>query len=376
MPVPVLSSLDFNRTELLNARLQNLAVDPSGLTSNEKGLLWIDSAGVIKYWDGAIVKELGLATGGNAESLDGQDGTYYLDRTNHTGTQIASTISDLNEAVDDRVSALILTSGDITKTYDDVVGSLTLAVDKNGGDAATLDGLDSAAFEKVSNKNVANGYAGLDGSGLIATSQLPALAITTTHVVADLVARDALTVQEGDVAVVTGTSESFIWDGTAWVELVSPTDGVQSVTGGTGINSTGGTNPTISVVDGGIDTLQLADLAVTAAKLAAGAVDLNSATTTGTLPIGKGGTGAATATDARTALGATGKVSTNIGDGINTEYTINHGLNTRDVTVEVYRNATPWDKVLVDVERPTLNDVLIRFAAVQSANAFRVVVVG
>lgn len=34
----------------------------------------------------------------NAGTLDGEDGTFYLNRANHTGTQSASTISDFASA--------------------------------------------------------------------------------------------------------------------------------------------------------------------------------------------------------------------------------------------------------------------------------------
>lgn len=36
---------------------------------------------------------------GNADTLDGQEGTWYLDRANHTGTQLANTISDFDTQV-------------------------------------------------------------------------------------------------------------------------------------------------------------------------------------------------------------------------------------------------------------------------------------
>ena len=36
----------------------------------------------------------------NSDTLDSQEGVYYLDRTNHTGTQLASTISDFQSTVD------------------------------------------------------------------------------------------------------------------------------------------------------------------------------------------------------------------------------------------------------------------------------------
>jgi hypothetical protein len=42
----------------------------------------------------------------------------------------------------------------------------------------------------------------------------------------------------------------------------------------------------------------------------------------------------------------------------------------------VYRNSTPWDTVEVDMERDTVNSVLVRFAAAPAAGAFRIVVAG
>lgn len=59
-----------------------------------------------------------------------------------------------------------------------------------------------------------------------------------------------------------------------------------------------------------------------------------------------------------------------------TSYALTHNLNTRAVTVEVYRNSTPWDSVTVDVERTSVNQVTLRFATAPAANAFAVVVVG
>ena len=65
-----------------------------------------------------------------------------------------------------------------------------------------------------------NGVAELNGSGKVPQGQLPAIALTTVHVVADIPARDALSpVEEGDVAKVQSESKSYIYDGAAWCEL-------------------------------------------------------------------------------------------------------------------------------------------------------------
>ncbi len=70
------------------------------------------------------------------------------------------------------------------------------------------------------------------------------------------------------------------------------------------------------------------------------------------------------------------KAIANIGDGTATQYDITHNFNTRDLTVEVYRNATPWDSVICDISRPTVNAVRLNFAAAPTSNQFSVVIVG
>jgi hypothetical protein len=85
-----------------------------------------------------------------------------------------------------------------------------------------------------------NGVASLDGAGKVPSSQLPALAISDTHVVGSQAAMLALTAQPGDVAVRTDLNRSFILRGADpgtlgdWQELLAPTDAVLSVNGETG----------------------------------------------------------------------------------------------------------------------------------------------
>ena len=70
------------------------------------------------------------------------------------------------------------------------------------------------------------------------------------------------------------------------------------------------------------------------------------------------------------------KLAGTIGDGTATQFTITHNFNTRDVQITVYRNGTPWDTVLTDEERPTVNSVIVRFASAPAASAFSYVVTG
>ncbi len=144
------------------------------------------------YTTAEKTKLAGIEDGATANSTD----AVLLNRSNHTGTQLANTISDFAGSVDLRITA-----------------------------------------QKAQN----NGLATLDGTGKIPTSQLPALAISESFVVADETAQLALTAQQGDTAVRTDENKSYIHNGgtagdmSDWTELLTPTDSVLSVNGYTGV---------------------------------------------------------------------------------------------------------------------------------------------
>ena len=64
-----------------------------------------------------------------------------------------------------------------------------------------------------------------------------------------------------------------------------------------------------------------------------------------------------------------------IGDGVNTSYTLTHGLGTLDVEVQVVRvadGATVW----CSVKRPSTSSVTIGFAVAPATNTYRVLCSG
>jgi hypothetical protein len=67
-------------------------------------------------------------------------------------------------------------------------------------------------------------------------------------------------------------------------------------------------------------------------------------------------------------------VTANIGDGSATVYQINHNLGTRNVIVSCYRNSTPWDTVMLDVERTSTNQVTLRTTTALASNAVSVII--
>jgi hypothetical protein len=71
----------------------------------------------------------GVAAGATANAAD----AALRDRATHTGSQAAATISDFAEAVDDRVAALLVAGANVTLSYDDVAGTLTVSATGGGG---------------------------------------------------------------------------------------------------------------------------------------------------------------------------------------------------------------------------------------------------
>ena len=97
--------LDHGHQEALNFVLQVINGDRSILKA---GAIWIDSSGnsgdgVIKWveTDGSTIRSVPLPSegGGDADTLDGNLPSYFLARANHTGTQLADTISNLAATV-------------------------------------------------------------------------------------------------------------------------------------------------------------------------------------------------------------------------------------------------------------------------------------
>jgi len=115
-------------------------------------------------------------------------------------------------------------------------------------DADTVDGVhgsdlalktDLTSYVKTSSLGVPLGVAQLDSSGLVPTSQIPALAISKPQVVASQAAMLALTAQPGDVAIRTDLNKTFMLAGVSsvladWIQI-SANVTVQSINGQTGV---------------------------------------------------------------------------------------------------------------------------------------------
>ena len=143
----------------------------------------------------------GAGSGLDADSVDGLQATSLLDRTNHTGSQPASTITNFSTEVNSSIEQS--------------------TINNLGVNAATLDNYSATDFVI------------LDVNDKIPLSNIPSIAIGSFEVVADNTERDALVVEEGDIAKVTSSGLTFIFDGSGWVEISAavPVDSVNNQTG-------------------------------------------------------------------------------------------------------------------------------------------------
>lgn len=337
-----------------------------------EGQLWTDSVNhVVKFWNLSAWKN-------------------PLDRGDHTGTQTASTISDLAATV---------------KGYRlDEFAAPTAAVSLNG-QRATNGADPTSASDLATKAYVDNARAGIAG----VKDPVRAVAAINVNLASLPTTVGGVTLGSGDAflatAQTTGTQNGIytysasggaatrrpdadavgeILDGTM-VAVAEGTDaGSQYIqtavaSGAPGAwtqtwtkFSTGGQTYT---ADGqGIElagttfSLELAD--ATLSKSAAGL-------TVGLVSVAKGGTGATTAAGARTALGTAGKYTANVGAVTGgTPLNITHNLNTTDILEPSLREVATGELVGGKFVVVDANTVSLTLAASYAANAFAVTVVG
>lgn len=176
-----LTSIDLNKNELLNARIQNLSAAPS---SPVEGQIYYNtsSKGIFQY-NGTAWKE--LVNSGEIVNADIATGaaidlaklaTDPLARANHTGTQTASTISNFDTQVrTSRLDQMAAPTASVSLNNQKITGLATPTADTDAANKAYVDaarsGLDVKDSVRVaSTANIAtlSGLLTIDGVTVVA----------------------------------------------------------------------------------------------------------------------------------------------------------------------------------------------------------------
>jgi len=258
---------------------------------------------------------------------------YAISRANHTGTQLASTITDFDTQVRlSSVAQLALPAAALSMNSQKIT---SLATPTAGTDAATKAYVDSAV-------------AGLS-SGQILKGTVDALVKTNVNTSSPGATLDGVTATAGMVFWLSAQTTSsqngpWVWNGAA-AAMTRP-------------SNFSDTTPNVYV--GSYWIVKSGTSADTILLMTNDAFTL--------------GTTAATYKTIDVAAAAAVPFEQDLGDGSATTFTITHNLNTKAVAIHVYRNASPYDEIDVYVTRPSVNTVTVEPDETWSAAQFHAVV--
>lgn len=384
-------------------------LDNASSTNSASTLVLRDASG--NFSAGTITANLsGNATSAtNATNLNGQAASYYLDRANMTGTQLASTISDLHTVVVAyRLDEFAAPTSNVSMNANKIIN---LADPTAAQDAATknyvdnisagLDFKESVRVASTTNVTISSPGTAIDGVTLSAgdrvllknqtTGSENGIYIFNGSASAMTRSSDANTSSEVSSGLFVFVSEGTTNGTTSWVlSTADPiTLGTTSLSftqfsgGGTYIAGAGltltGTTFNVGAGTGisvNADTVQIASTYAGQTSITTVGTITSGTWNGSVIAVAYGGTGATTASGARTNLGATGKFSSTIGDGTTTSFVLNHNFNTRDITLAITEATSPYSAVITDWAATTVNSVTVTFATAPASSAYRVTVVG
>jgi hypothetical protein len=391
-----INHLNLSGKELRNALIHKLESAPTSpapvsgqiyynTTSNHffifNGTSWQQITGQ-KMTDSEILTAIktvdGAGSGLDSDLLDGQSSAHYLARTNHNGTQTASTISDFDTQVrTNRLDQMAVPTNDVSLggkkitnlaqpdgTNSNEAANVGYVVAKINEAVQGLDVKQSVIVATVSNFSVTPTYQNFAQGGLAFTSNASD----------EVTAFDGVTVSAGNRILVrhfTGANEYM--NGFYTVANTNPlglvrVDFFQS--------STIPPNVFVFVEQGST----LADtgwvLSSNSGTVGTNPITFTQFSSAGIITAGAGlvKSGNTLSLDTANGYGVRKKVS-NIGNGTLNPISYTHSLNTQDVNVSVIDNTTN-ELVLADVVATDVNNITITFDTAPTNNQYRVVVIG
>ena len=420
------SPIDLQRAELRNAVTQNLGTAPTtplpGLryyntVSNQEtywnGTKWvtisdiIDAANITGLGDLALLDQVTateIAIGSIADSHISNSAAIALTklavdplaRANHTGTQLASTVSDFDTQVrTSRLDQMAVPTATVNFGGQVLTGVGEPLIASDGANKAYVDAMASgidvkAACQAASTANITITAPGATLDGVTVANGDRVLLKDQTDPI-----ENGIWVFNGAAAAMTRATDADEDSEVKRGLYTFITDGSANASSGWMLNTpnpiTVGTTPLnfVQFSGGGSNytgTANRITITGTQIDIASTYVGQASLTTLGTIttgvwngtpvPVLYGGTGATTPAQARINLGTIGKYTSTFGDGAATSYVVTHNLNSTQVGVELYEVAT-GQTVYADVRRTSVNAVTIDgFVTAPATGALGIVVWG
>lgn len=421
-----LVSVDLNKNELLNARIQNLGSAPSSPVAGQiyfntgdnvlyfyNGTSWVPASGatdVIQEVIGSsVIGGTGLTT--SYDNVSGET-TIDLDDTSvsagsyGSSTEIPTFTVDAQGRLTAAGSTTISTDLDLAAdSGTDTISLLSETLTISGGegiDTSISAGTITISGEDASDTN--KGIASFSSTDFSVTNGHVSLAKDPVITLSGDVAGSATMTNLGDVTITTTVQPNS-------VALGTDTTGnyVASIIGTANeITVTGSGSESAAITIGLPDDVEIAgNLTVNGNLDVAGSINSVNTTEVNILDnkvvLNSNVTGApsadaglkverGTSSDVEVIWNETADQWQLTNDGTNyheitrkykqtlstsaTSYTITHNLNTQDVVVQIYEVASPYQQVFTDVEHTGANVVTIKFASAPTAGEYRVVVIG
>jgi hypothetical protein len=407
MALKFLTPIDLNNNELRNVVVHLLGTDPGSPT---EGQIWYNTAGhTLKLRLASSTVDLQ-----NPVLFNSNNAAFYLNRVNHTGTQVASTISDFDIQVrTSRLDQMAAPNTDLSINGQKLInvadpGSATDGATKGYVDsiaqggvywkqpvrAGTLNNITiSAPGSLIDNVSMVAGDrialmgqspASANGIYIWNGAATPATRASDSDTSAEVKSGMSFWVNEGSANADTAwtlTTNDPITLGTTSLTFVQ-FSGLGQVVAGNGLTKSGNT---LNVVG----TANRLSVAADSIDIDAAYVGQTSITTLGTIGTGtwngttiavaNGGTGATTASGARTNLGATGKYSATIGDGSTTAINVTsatHGLGSTNQLIAAAYEVSSNNQIICDIAIGATGTVTFTFAIAPASNAIRIVIIG
>jgi hypothetical protein len=318
-----LVSIDLNKNELLNARIQNLGAAPSNPVSGQI------------YFD----------TGTNV--------LYFYNGTEWTPT------SGSTEVIQDVIGSTVVAGTGLTATYNDPAGTHTIKLN----DTSVVAGTYGSTSKTVSFT--------VDQQGrLTAASHADLIVPLSTQTTGDYVATIVGTANQVSVSPNSGHN--------AAVTIGLPNDVTinNNLTVGGDLNVAGKVNAvnttTINIQDNKINL----NSAFTGTPVADAGIRVERGDSPDVEILWKESAQQWQLTNDGSHYNAiVRKYATTLGTS-STSYTVNHNLGTTDVAVTIYETASPYAEIFADVLHTDNSNVTINFAVAPTAGSYKVVVIG